>query len=334
MLQAFKAAVTSDPYSSLSSWSTGSNACTWSGVSCNSLGYVDSLDLEYDGLVASLPSSFAYLNQLTSLSLRDNSFTGTLPSSWAALTALQSLDLTSNQITSTLPPAWSALSALTKLNLRSNLLISTVPAGYSAWSALFQLVLDSNVGLCGTLPSAISSLVSYTNTSIGAACPSPPPPPPSTGFALLSLKSGFSADPRDLLVNWTTANQGSVCSNWFGVTCTGSTIISIDLSYAQLQVCTRPATSCFAPHAFKYMLLCSSHLRPLLMQGSLASQLLYVTSLQSLVLAGNRCGGRGLPVWLECPLTDCLQRLQPHGQLAKRMEHAHSPHGGRKHPRN
>ena len=58
----------------------GTNECDWYGVSCDSEGYVYYIDLDYNSLAGSVPTSIGTLVYLSTIDLDSNSIGGTLPS--------------------------------------------------------------------------------------------------------------------------------------------------------------------------------------------------------------------------------------------------------------
>ena len=235
------------PASLTGNWTSTSDPCTgaWTGITCNSTsGLPIALDLSYLGLGnRSLPDPLQWVASLQSIKLVGTQAAGTLPPSWSSLTALTFLSLQSNSLVGTLPTQWSALQSLRQLNLATNLLTSSIPAAWGAGlTALTKLVLSSNTLMCGQLPAAFSAagVASTTSTRIGSACPSPPPPPPSSAGWVLALRSAVTpASWPAGFTGWTTTSDpclGGV--PWTGVSCTGSSITSVDISYSGLQVWT------------------------------------------------------------------------------------------------
>lgn len=213
-----------------------------------------------------------------------NSFSGTLPDGYSVLTKLTYLNLQDNSLTKTLPASWSALSKLNYMNLGINQLSSTIPTAWASISppgltSLTKLIVASNPLLCGPLPGTwTTSLVTVLDSAVGNACPSPPPAPPSVKNGLLSLRSAMTVS------SWSAAGIGGwtadtePCSGtWDGVTCSGSTVIAVNLASGQLV-------------------------------GSLPSTLSYVTGLQTLVLSSNILSG-SVPVDLSA-LSTSLRRLE------------------------
>jgi hypothetical protein len=241
----------------VTSWASLSSpvvACSsaWQGVSCIG-GAVSALDLSSLTLAGSLPSSLSLLTSLSSLKLSGNSFASTLPAAWSSLSRVTLLSLGSNLLTGTLPAAWSSLSALSQLSLSVNALSGTLPPSWPVgMTSLSRLVASSNAGLCGSYPGAWSStLVSSSGTGLGTVCSLPP-----QLSGLLTLRSAVTlASWPSGLTGWTNSTDPCVAT-WTGVSCAGTKITSLDLSFYS-------------------------------MNGTLPTSMSLVTGLQTLSLGGN-----------------------------------------------
>ena len=236
----------------LSSWTPayGDPCSGWIGVSCDS-GIVTGVDLINKGFVGPLPLSLNLVTSLQSIQLSGNSFNASLPASWSVLSRLAYLTISNNRVTGTLPSAWSTFGALTRLELGSNALTGTIPVAWpSGMTSLTRLVASSNPRLCGPFPGSwTSGRVPSAGTLLGSPC--------SQTTGLLSFMSAISSSSWPSgMIGWTNATDP--CSAlWTGVTCSGPTVTSLDLSYYGLV-------------------------------GTLPSSLNLVTGLQLLSLGGNR----------------------------------------------
>lgn len=160
---------------------------------------------------------------------------GSLPVSWSQLTRLTSIQLQNNGVIGTLPPSWSALINLLSLNFAFNSLSSSIPLSWAAaMTAMTRLSFANNPLICGVLPStgqlSVAGRVVTSGTGLGAACPQPPPPPPGPGGALYAIRQAATTWPSGLS-GW-DALSDPCSAAWTGVSCTGSTVVAIDLSFA------------------------------------------------------------------------------------------------------
>ena len=214
-LLSFKQGISnSDKISQLQSWESGTNECTWSGVTCR--GYLVTETSLYNlGMEGKISTSLAdsSMNSLNKLDLSSNKLNGPIPNSFnfaGALPNLQLLNLSNNQLNAGpldfgvsgcndlrsfdfsnnvlgvyLPWSFERLEFLNLANNDLNGLIqpffgSIVPAGKSA-------VISPQRGdnrVCGSLPDgpvwaeeqADGSFLRVT--TLPSCIPGPPPPPP------------------------------------------------------------------------------------------------------------------------------------------------------------
>ncbi|KAL9420217.1 hypothetical protein AB3S75_037906 [Citrus x aurantiifolia] len=116
-----------DPLNMLEDWKMPSNAaengllhCNWTGVWCNSRGFVEKLDLSNMSLNGSVSESIRGLRSLSSLNICCNEFASSLPKSLANLTALKSIDVSQNNFIGSFPTGLGKASGLTSVNASSN----------------------------------------------------------------------------------------------------------------------------------------------------------------------------------------------------------------------
>ncbi|CAI0406748.1 unnamed protein product [Linum tenue] len=127
-LLALKAAITSDPTRSLSTWSESDpTPCHWRGVACNIDRRVTSLSLPDKQLAGYIPSELGLLDSLTRLTLSGNDFAGFIPSPLFNAAALRYLDLSRNRLSGPVPPRIGSLQLLAHLDLSSNRLNGSLP---------------------------------------------------------------------------------------------------------------------------------------------------------------------------------------------------------------
>ncbi|KAL3139326.1 hypothetical protein ABBQ38_003661 [Trebouxia sp. C0009 RCD-2024] len=156
-----------DPRNQLSDWQAGApNACSFSGVTCNSAQEVTELNLAGKDLGGSLPqdaSAYTPLTTLTLLDLSTNQLTGSLPP-LGSLTALQTLELMENSFTGPLPEL-SGFRNLTVINFQDNQFSGTLPSSWSTDTSLQSIIVALN-NLTGTLPDSWSQLGSLVNLDV------------------------------------------------------------------------------------------------------------------------------------------------------------------------
>uniref|UniRef100_A0A0D9XY08 non-specific serine/threonine protein kinase n=1 Tax=Leersia perrieri TaxID=77586 RepID=A0A0D9XY08_9ORYZ len=202
-LLAFKAAVTDDPFSVLSSWSeSDSDPCRWPGITCNNIssssssspatttrrvvgvalagknisGYIPSelgsllflrrLNLHDNRLAGAVPSALSNASSLHSLFLYGNRLTGELP--FAALCGglprLQNLDVSRNALSGELSPDLRGCRSLQRLILAKNSFSGEVPAGiWAGMVSLTQLDISSN-RFSGSIPPDLGELPKLAGT--------------------------------------------------------------------------------------------------------------------------------------------------------------------------
>ncbi|KAG2443528.1 hypothetical protein HXX76_001880 [Chlamydomonas incerta] len=267
----------------LANWTLGTHPCIngWTGVQCTGTD-VTGISLQYVSPVfaAPVPRLLYQVPTLRVINFVGSGLTGTLPPEWSMLTNLVSIQLTApNSIQGALPVGYSALALLSSLNLAGNQLTSTIPPQYSVLTALTRLTVASNAAMCGPLPPVISAKVVATSTNVGLPCPapplppSPPPQPPSPPSPFPPLPPAPpSAQPVLLLVkqavtspwpytDWVAGTEPCAAgATWNGVTCVGGLVEQLDLSYLNLA-------------------------------GTLARDLLFLTSLKYLDASVNQFGG-------------------------------------------
>jgi Leucine-rich repeat (LRR) protein len=93
--------------------------CNFTGVTCDSAGFVTALDLLDETMSGTLPDAFSELSELKRLRLFNSSLHGTIPDSLLNMANLTNLNLGHNHLSGTFPN-FSGLSSLTRLILDRN----------------------------------------------------------------------------------------------------------------------------------------------------------------------------------------------------------------------
>ncbi|KAI6699417.1 hypothetical protein NL676_013741 [Syzygium grande] len=158
-LLSVRAAVTDDPQSALSSWTSASSAaaangshCSWRGVTCDARRrHVTALDLSSLNLSGALSPGLAHLRFLASLSVAANQLSGPVPPQISALVALRYLNLSNNVFNGTFPPQLGLLKNLRVLDLYNNNMTGDLPVAVAEMPQLRHLHLGGNY-FAGKIP--------------------------------------------------------------------------------------------------------------------------------------------------------------------------------------
>ncbi|KAL9228261.1 hypothetical protein vseg_003861 [Gypsophila vaccaria] len=183
-----------DPLNRLHDWklpiNSSSGHCSWTGVSCSSVGTVEKLDLSHMNLSGKVSDELQHLKSLSSLSLCGNGFTSTLPKSVTNLTSLKFLDVSQNSFSGSFPTGFGRIDSLTYLNcsgnnfegdlpgelsnatfletldLRGSFFTGSIPVSYENLQKLKFLGLSGN-NLTGRIPAELGQLSSLETMIIG-----------------------------------------------------------------------------------------------------------------------------------------------------------------------
>lgn len=123
-LLSLKASFT-DPLDNLKDWKLSTNGsnnqhCNWTGVWCNSRGFVEMLDLSYMNLSGRVSDNIQDFPSLSFLNVSGNGFSSSLPKSISNLTSLKSVDLSQNNFFGSFPVGLGVSSVLVTVNASSN----------------------------------------------------------------------------------------------------------------------------------------------------------------------------------------------------------------------
>ncbi|XP_059644915.1 DNA damage-repair/toleration protein DRT100-like [Cornus florida] len=191
-LLGFKSGITADPSGMLDSWKSGTDCCSWPGISCRdnrvtSLSLYGQLEKPNSFLSGTISPSLSklrylsgiYLQNLRNISgpfpnfffglpdlkyvyIQNSKLSGQLPKNIGNLTQLEALSFEGNRFSGTIPSSISELTQLGQLKLGGNLLTGTIPLGIRRLSNLTYLSLPRNQ-LSGYIPDLFSS---FTNLRI------------------------------------------------------------------------------------------------------------------------------------------------------------------------
>ncbi|KAJ9166411.1 hypothetical protein P3X46_021173 [Hevea brasiliensis] len=159
--QFFNRAITSLSGNALSEWDVagGKSYCNFAGVSCNSHGYVEKLDMSGWSIYGRFPEGIcSYLPELRVLRLGYNDLYGDFLYSITNCSLLEELNVSSLNLGGTLPD-FSPLKSLRILDMSYNLFRGNFPVSVTNLTNLEMLTLNENEGLTlWQLPENISRL--------------------------------------------------------------------------------------------------------------------------------------------------------------------------------
>ncbi|XP_019098899.1 PREDICTED: leucine-rich repeat receptor-like protein kinase PXL1 [Camelina sativa] len=154
-----------DPSNNLQDWKRPENAtaltasvhCLWTGVHCDSNGYVDKLLLPNMNLSGNVSDQIQSFSSLQVLDLSNNTFESSLPKSLSNLTSLKVFDVSANNFFGTFPYGLGMATGLTHFNASSNNFSGFLPEDLG--NATKLEVLDVRGGYFeGSLPSSFKNL--------------------------------------------------------------------------------------------------------------------------------------------------------------------------------
>ncbi|XP_011036356.1 PREDICTED: leucine-rich repeat receptor-like protein kinase PXL1 [Populus euphratica] len=116
-----------DPSNQLEGWRMPRNAaenqsphCNWTGIWCNSKGFVERLDLSNMNLTGNVSDHIQDLQSLSFLNFSCNGFDSSLPRALGTLTSLKTIDVSQNNFVGSFPTGLGMASGLTAVNASSN----------------------------------------------------------------------------------------------------------------------------------------------------------------------------------------------------------------------
>lgn len=145
-------------------WLSVDTPCTWYGITC-AFGYVDSVNLNSNGLNGSLPGALGDLGSLRDLRLNNNNLSGSLPDRLGDLGSLTYLSITDNQLTGSIPPDLKDLGSLGTLFLQGNQLNGSIPPELGNLSNVTTLNLGGNQ-LSGSIPEQLGNLANLKSLQL------------------------------------------------------------------------------------------------------------------------------------------------------------------------
>ncbi|KDP23736.1 hypothetical protein JCGZ_23569 [Jatropha curcas] len=187
-----------DPSNWLKDWKMPSNGaendpvfhCNWTGVFCNSRGFVERLnlynmnltgnvsdhiqnlqslsflDISCNGFASSLPKSLGNLTSLEVIDVSQNNFIGNFPVGLGKASGLTSVNASSNNFSGYLPEDLGNATSLESLDFRGSFFEGSIPTSFKNLQKLKFLGLSGN-NLTGKIPNEIGQLSSLETLIIG-----------------------------------------------------------------------------------------------------------------------------------------------------------------------
>lgn len=151
-------AMSSSGSASRHNWFDDLEYCSYTGVKCDTRGFVRGLDLTALRLAGFLPTEIGDLQRLQVLKLLNNNIGGTIPTELGQLTELTHIELGSNQFVGTIPTELGILVHLRHLMLQNNRLNGTIPDELCGLNRMMSFDISNNVGMQGEIPSCFGNL--------------------------------------------------------------------------------------------------------------------------------------------------------------------------------
>lgn len=155
-----------DPMKNLKDWQAPTNLtrngswsshCSWSGVLCNSKGFVERLDLSNMNLSGRVSDHIQALSSLSFFSISCNDFASSLPKSLSNLTSLKRFDVSQNYFTGSFPTGLGSATGLRLVNASNNNFLGFLPEDLGNATLLESL--DFRGGYFeGSIPSSFKNL--------------------------------------------------------------------------------------------------------------------------------------------------------------------------------
>ncbi|TQD95176.1 hypothetical protein C1H46_019199 [Malus baccata] len=161
----WKASFQNQTQNNLTSWINANEApCnTWVGVSCNSAGSVNGLNLTNSGIQGTLLEfPFMSLPNLAEVDLSLNELFDQIPPQIGSLTKLIYFDVSYNQMSGKIPPEIGLLTNLQVLHLNANKFNGTIPQEIGQLKFVYELALNLN-NLEGSIPASVGNLSQLTS---------------------------------------------------------------------------------------------------------------------------------------------------------------------------
>ncbi|XP_059444473.1 probable LRR receptor-like serine/threonine-protein kinase At1g12460 isoform X2 [Corylus avellana] len=156
ILLQFKGNISHDPYKSLRSWVSSGDPCQYySGVFCNSAGFVERIVLWNTSLAGILSPALSGLKYLRILTLFGNQFSGNIPQEYADIQTLWKINFSSNALSGSIPEFIGDLPSIRFLDLSRNGFTGEIPSALFKYCNKTKYVSLSQNNLSGSIPVSI-----------------------------------------------------------------------------------------------------------------------------------------------------------------------------------
>jgi len=156
-LEALYFATGGDRWTSKISWLSSDNYCHWAHVDCDDYGNVESLTLDSNNLVGTIPTEIGDLTQLMTLGFLNNpDLVGTIPTQIGSLLHLDWLEFASTKMSGTIPTQIGSLQKLEAFLIKSTNIHGTIPTQIGSLQKLRAFDIEST-NMSGTIPNEMGN---------------------------------------------------------------------------------------------------------------------------------------------------------------------------------
>ena len=137
--------------------SSNCDVCQWYGVTCDNNGNIIEIDLSFNNLNGSLPSSLGSIATLRKFDVFSNNLSGLMPNIWSGMLDMEYLDLSANTFTGLIPRSIMDLPLLHTVYFENNQLQDTLPKELGLLPNIDVLWLKNNQ-LTGCFPATFVNI--------------------------------------------------------------------------------------------------------------------------------------------------------------------------------
>jgi len=146
-------------------WDLNTSMDNWFGITLNTNGTVQQIELQGNGHNGTLPDNLANFSEIVALEVRSGILSGEIPSGLDKLTSLRFLRFDDNGLEGSIPDDLVNISTLEILDLAENNLIGNIPTGFGDITSMNFIDFSEN-NLTGSIPDDFSDLSSIVFLTI------------------------------------------------------------------------------------------------------------------------------------------------------------------------